>query len=49
MSSREGFDDWFLGIVLSQESCALRDVLRDCKEELWESWLRIQPTIDDVK
>lgn len=40
---REKFEDWFAGALLSQTSCLLRDVLRDCKNELWESWQKRKP------
>lgn len=42
-NERDRFNDWYYDILLSQESCLLRDVLRDCREQLWASWLERNP------
>ena len=41
--NREIFNEWFQELMLDQDSCLLRDVLRDSKEQLWSNWLKLQP------
>lgn len=37
------FDIWFLRLLHDQDSCLLRDVLRDTKKELFENWMKRRP------
>lgn len=37
------FDEWFTAILLAQETCLQRDVLRDTKPELWAAWQERNP------
>lgn len=40
----EGFVDWFDHLLmLPGSTCLKRDVLRNCKEFLWEEWKRVEP------
>lgn len=34
----DGFYKWFKSLLYKTESCFERDVLRDSKDDLWESW-----------
>ena len=41
---KEAFDDWFGGLLLLENSsCLYRDVLRQNRKNLWNSWLEIRP------
>lgn len=41
---KETFDDWFGGLLLLENSsCLYRDVLRQNRKNLWNSWLEIRP------
>ena len=42
---KAAFDDWFTGLLLSQESCLLRDVLRQNKVYLEHTFYRLKPII----
>lgn len=37
------FNEWFSGVLLQQETCLLRDVLRDSKDVLYIHWLKRRP------
>lgn len=39
-----GFTDWFDTLLLMRgSSCLKRDVLRNCKEVLWDEWKKVEP------
>jgi len=41
---KESFDEWFRMLLhLPDSSCLYRDVLRQSKNNLWQSWQDIQP------
>ena len=40
---KQAFNDWFIGLLHDQESCLLRDVLRENKMALWLTFKRIKP------
>ena len=44
---RERFNKFFSNLLGNTESCLMRDVLRNQKENLWAGWLVIKP-YDDI-
>lgn len=42
-SERELFMSWLTHLLFQCESCLMRDVLRNQKENLWAEWLKVQP------
>jgi hypothetical protein len=43
METERPFEDWFIKLLCEQESCLLRDVLRNQKLNLKEEWKRVEP------
>jgi hypothetical protein len=41
------FNGWFTDLLLQQESCLLRDILRNQKKNLFQEWLKVKPTTYD--
>lgn len=41
--NKKEFDRWFMEIVFNQKTCAYRDVLRNCRKQLFESWMKERP------
>ena len=37
------FNEWFRELMVTCESCLLRDILRNQKENLWAEWLKVNP------
>ena len=44
---RKNFHTHFKRWLRSTESCFERDVLRDCKEQLWEAWKKRANEFDE--
>lgn len=42
---RELFFRWFMGLLHKCDTCALRDVVRNNKENLWKEWRRVKPYV----
>jgi hypothetical protein len=41
--SRTKFNKWFTHLLYATESCLMRDVLRNQKENLWAEWVKVDP------
>jgi len=43
---RSDFNEWFTHLLHSCETCLLRDILRNQKENLFAEWLAVKPMED---
>lgn len=42
----DAFNEWWYKLIGTCDSCLMRDVLRNQKDNLREEWLKVRPMID---
>jgi hypothetical protein len=40
---KQAFGNWFTDLIMGQETCLYRDVIRDCREPLLEAFMKRRP------
>lgn len=41
--NKEAFESWFYDLMMAAGSCLCRDVLRENKKAMFETWLKVKP------